>query len=286
MELQWPLILFTSFVCAGAGLFGIQSLYALLGKGKKGQIASLITAFALVVIGGVAVFFHLEHAERIFNGFGHISSGITQELIAVVLLVVMIVVFFIMVRRSEAVAKWAAVIGLIVALGTILVCGLSYMMPARPAWDSPLQILSLFGFALAAGAGLFAFFDGEESDNAFHGILNIITGLVAVLTTGGFLMTMNSAIAKFTDVGYYFDPNHPTFPMADAAAYSPFAGTAGTFAIAAIVCAVLVFVLAILGKVTKKWKIFGIAIAVVAIVGAIVLRAVFFSAGGSVYMFF
>ena len=284
MALQWPLILFTTLVCAGAGLIAVEGLFALVGKGKKAYFLAAITALGLVVVGGICVFFHLEHAERIFNGFGHITSGITQELIAVVLLIIVAVIFIIQARRSEKIAKWAGIVGIIVGLATILVCGMSYMMASRPAWNSLFQILSLFGFGLAAGAGLFAFYDGDEADNALNGITNIVTTILAFITTGGFLIAMKSAVAKFTDVGYYFDPNHPTFPMESAEAFNPFANAG--LAWGAIILAAIAVALAFWGKSSKNWKIAGCGIAVCAIVGAILLRGVFFAAGGSVYMFF
>ena len=84
MELQWPLILFTTLLAWAAGVFGAQCLYALRGQGTRAQMPALITSAALLVVGGIAVFFHLEHWERIFNGFGHLTSGITQELIAII----------------------------------------------------------------------------------------------------------------------------------------------------------------------------------------------------------
>ena len=75
MELQWPLILFTTLLAWAAGVFGAQCLYALRGQGTRAQMPALITSAVLLVVGGIAVFFHLEHWERIFNGFGHITSG-------------------------------------------------------------------------------------------------------------------------------------------------------------------------------------------------------------------
>ena len=91
MELQWPLILFTSFVAASAGLFCAQGVYALAGKGQKAQMPATIVSIVLLAIGGIAVFFHLTHPDRIFNGFGHMTSGITQELIAIVVMAVLLV---------------------------------------------------------------------------------------------------------------------------------------------------------------------------------------------------
>ncbi|MDR1713844.1 MAG: dimethyl sulfoxide reductase anchor subunit, partial [Coriobacteriales bacterium] len=87
MELQWPLIIFTLFICLGAGTFCVAGLLAGLGKGEKLQLSAVVVALAAVVIGGIASFVHLQHWDRAFNGFGHLTSGITQELIAIVVFV-------------------------------------------------------------------------------------------------------------------------------------------------------------------------------------------------------
>ena len=79
MELQWPLILFTTLVAWSAGLFGAQAVAVLRGGGGRAQMPALVASVALLAAGGIAVFFHLQHWERIFNGFGHLTSGITQE---------------------------------------------------------------------------------------------------------------------------------------------------------------------------------------------------------------
>ena len=91
MELQWPLILFTLFMAWSAGVFGTQAVLALKGCGIRLQMPALVTSVVLLAVGGIAVFFHLEHWDRIFNGFGNPTSGITQELIAIVVLVVIMV---------------------------------------------------------------------------------------------------------------------------------------------------------------------------------------------------
>ena len=59
MELQWPLILFTTLLAWAAGVFGAQCLYALRGQGTRAQMPALITSAVLLVVGGIAVFFHL-----------------------------------------------------------------------------------------------------------------------------------------------------------------------------------------------------------------------------------
>ncbi|MFR5091400.1 MAG: hypothetical protein ACLTDR_04645 [Adlercreutzia equolifaciens] len=57
MELQWPLILFTTLLAWAAGLFAAQCVWALRGKGGRAQMPALITSAALLVVGGIAVFF-------------------------------------------------------------------------------------------------------------------------------------------------------------------------------------------------------------------------------------
>ena len=136
MELQWPLILFTTLLAWAAGLFAAQCVWALRGKGARAQMPALITSAVLLVVGGIAVFFHLEHWERIFNGFGHMTSGITQELIAIVVLAVVMVVYFVYLRRGGDEAKvptWLSIVGIVVAAILVIVMGHSYMMASLPA---------------------------------------------------------------------------------------------------------------------------------------------------------
>ena len=48
MELQWPLILFTTLVAWSAGLFWTQALMALRGGGDRAQLPALVTAIVLL----------------------------------------------------------------------------------------------------------------------------------------------------------------------------------------------------------------------------------------------
>ncbi|MFR5091370.1 MAG: hypothetical protein ACLTDR_04475 [Adlercreutzia equolifaciens] len=68
---------------------------------------------------------HLEHWERIFNGFGHLTSGITQELIAIVVLAVVAVVYLVLLRKSGegTVPAWCAVVAMAVCAVLVVVCG-------------------------------------------------------------------------------------------------------------------------------------------------------------------
>ena len=295
MEMQWPLILFTAFVAWSAGLFGTGSVLAAMGKAKKAQMPMLITSVALLAVGGIAVFFHLEHWERIFNGFGHLSSGITQELIAIVVLVIVMVAFFVMLRKSADDGTVPAVLGIIGAIAAVaLVCvaGASYLMPARPAWDSVTQIFSLLGNALVLGPLTAAFIVSlkdadDEAARATVAKFATVGAAVNVLTCAIFLAVMAGAGDTLTDVGYYFDPTHPTYGMQDAAVASPFVGESVASAGVAIIGSVAALVLAGLGlRAGAPLKALAGAGVICGVVGAIALRMAFYASGLSMFMFY
>lgn len=181
MEIQIPLVIFTSFLAWAAGIFGTQCILALQKRGGAVQLPALICSAAVLVVGGIAVVFHLTHPFNLFNGFGHITSGITQELIAIVLLAVAMVLFFLMLRRSEdnTVPQWLAVVGIVLVLVLIVAMGHSYMMPSLPAWDTVLQLLSLLGGACVMGPATVAFI-GAARGIEIEGI-----GLLAVIGAAG-----------------------------------------------------------------------------------------------------
>ena len=310
MELQWPLILFTTFVAWSAGLFGAQGAAALAGEGRRAQMPALIGSAALLAVGGVAVFFHLEHFERIFNGFGNPTSGITQELVCVVVVGALMVVAFVVLRRAAggdeapALPKWLAALMIAAAALLVLVTGHSYMMAARPAWDSPLGPLTLLGAACAAGPLTFAAIgaiaggaDGAVAGGApgaaparaagrAVGIAAIVGSAANAALSVAYLAFMAASTASHTAVGYYFDPTHPTAGMVDVSALSPFAAGSLPVAVVAVVAALAPVACAIAGRKTGNWKVWGAAGALCAVAGAVALRMAFYSAGASVYLFY
>ena len=310
MELQWPLILFTTFVAWSAGLFGAQGAAALAGEGRRAQMPALIGSAALLAVGGVAVFFHLEHFERIFNGFGNPTSGITQELVCVVVVGALMVVALVVLRRAAggdeapALPKWLAALMIAAAALLVLVTGHSYMMAARPAWDSLLGPLTLLGAACAAGPLTFAAIgaiaggaDGAVAGGApgaaparaagrAVGIAAIVGSAANAALSVAYLAFMAASTASHTAVGYYFDPTHPTAGMVDVSALSPFAAGSLPVAVVAVVAALAPVACAIAGRKTGNWKVWGAAGALCAVAGAVALRMAFYSAGASVYLFY
>ena len=292
MELQWPLILFTTIAAWSVGVCGAQSLLALKGEGKKSQMTCWIVSAVLLAVSGIAVFMHLQHWERIFNGFGHITSGITQELIAIVVFVVVAVAYFVMARKSEdggTLPKGVAWVAIAISVVLAAVCAHSYMMPARPAWDSVLEVLSIVGAACLLGPATCAVVlaaKGEDADAC--GLPAVAGSAIGAVCTAAYAAFIQMSAGAFSQVGYYFDPTHPTKAVADAAA------TVGVQAPllwlgAVVVGAVVPLVCCVMAR--KKgdaasWKLFGGVAVVAALIGAVCLRVAFYNVVLSVFMFY
>ena len=290
MELQWPLILFTTLLAWAAGLFGAQALYLLRGEGKRAQMPALIMSVVLLAVGGIAVFFHLEHWERIFNGFGHLTSGITQELIAIVLLFIVMVAYFVYLRRSgdeAAVPVWLSVLAIVMSVVLVVVMGHSYMMASLPAWDSFLQVASLVGAAVAFGPATMAVLTALKDEAAdYNGKVNVIAQCVNVVLLVAYLVAMQATAGSYTAVEFWFDPTSPTLDITPDGSTAPFAGASMGAAVTAIIAAVAGAASAFVGKAKGDWKLWGIVGAACVLVSALALRAVFYMTGVSIYPFF
>ena len=288
MELQWPLILFTTLAAWSVGVFGTQSLLALKGEGKKSQMTCWIVAAVLLAVSGIAVFLHLQHWERIFNGFGHITSGITQELIAIVVLAVIAIIYLACLRRSDdggSVPSWCAICGIVIAVVLDCVMAHSYMMDARPAWNSIVEILSIVGASCILGPATVSIIE-EMKDGGVSAIdasANFIGSIVAAVTSIGYLIVMAMSNSAFTQIDYYFDPVHPTHGMVDLANITPFGSGSVGLTIVTIVCALVPIACAYMGKKKGNWKMWGAIALVAGLACAICLRVVFYQMGASVY---
>ena len=288
MEIQVPLILFTTFLAWSTGVFGSQALCAIKGKATKTQIPALIATLVLLGIGGISVCFHLAQPLHIFNGFGNLTSGITQELIAIVVMVIWMVVYFSFLRRNEnKVPQWCAIIAVAISLILVVVMAHSYMMSARPAWNNALQILSLVGAACMLGPAtvsvLAAKFDPEDEVS-----LQVIVGAaIGALTTILYCIAMAFAGGSYTTIGYNFDPTEPNKALFDASTVvSPFAGDALIPTIISIVAVIAGVAVAYMGKKKGNWKIYGSVIVVLGVAAAIALRVSFYLMGNTLYGFF
>ncbi|RDB76176.1 DmsC/YnfH family molybdoenzyme membrane anchor subunit [Eggerthella lenta] len=299
MELQWPLILFTTLVAWSAGLFGTQALMAVFGVGKRAQVPAWVASAVLLAAGGIAVFFHLEHWERIFNGFGHLTSGITQELIAIVVLAVVAVAYLVLMRKSDdgaSVPKWLAWVAVALSVVLVAVMAHSYTMAARPAWDSVLWILYVLGNACVLGPATFLLVlaaggpgdqpaDRAADAGAPAGRTALAGAALNALAALAFAIFLQLSAGSFADVGLYFDPTHPTKAMADAAAtvgaQAPLLWL-GAVAVGALVPLSAAFV----GRRTGNWRLWAPVAIAAALAGAVCMRVVFYNLGLSVFMFY
>ena len=299
MELQWPLILFTTLVAWSAGLFGTQALMAVFGVGKRAQVPAWVASEVLLAAGGIAVFFHLEHWERIFNGFGHLTSGITQELIAIVVLAVVAVAYLVLMRKSDdgaSVPKWLAWVAVALSVVLVAVMAHSYTMAARPAWDSVLWILYVLGNACVLGPATFLLVlaaggpgdqpaDRAADAGAPAGRTALAGAALNALAALAFAIFLQLSAGSFADVGLYFDPTHPTKAMADAAA--TVASQAPLLWLGAVAVGAFVpLAAAFMGRRTGSWKLWAPAAIIAALVGAVCMRVVFYNLGLSVFMFY
>ncbi len=226
MEPEWPLILFTFFLCLSGGILGAQGLLTMLGRGKKMQMLSLLASLVALVVGGISVFTHLQHWERIFNAFtallagnGFGVSGITLELWGCVLCGITIVLYFLFMRRSEegVAPKWCAVLAIVVGLALPSVTGDSYLMASLPAWDTPMLIVyyllntvfmgSVAALVIARATGADDAFEPLAKTASIGGILQfvaIIIYAIIICCLGG---------TYSADISYYFDPTLPDVAM-------------------------------------------------------------------------
>ena len=293
MELQWPLILFTTLVAWSAGLFASQCALAVGAPGRRGQMAAWCTSAVLLAAGGIAVFFHLQHWERIFNGFGNPTSGITQELVAIVVLAVVAIAYLAVLRKRDGeMPKWLAIVGIVVSVLLVAVMAHSYMMVARPAWDSPTWVLAVIGNACVLGPATMAVIDrmaNEQGESPKLVSTLVLAGsAVNAALTAVYLAAASLATSTFINVGFYFDPNHPNHAIEQASSFAPFSADNLALCVFGVILVGLIapVVSAIIGKKNGNWKVWGSVCAVCALVGAICLRIVFYNMGADMFLIF
>ena len=222
MELQWPLILFTFFNCVAAGTFLMQGVLTLAGKGKSMQMASLVTSGVALAVGGIAVFFHLENPLRMLNGFGHITSGITIELIVIIIFALAVVLYFLMMRRSEegVAPKWCAVLAIVMGIVLPFAVGDSYLMAAIPVWDTVMLPLYYVVDAVMLG-GLTSLIIAVavkcEDARALATRVSLVGALATLALTLVYAFMIGGMTDSYTDMEFYFDPTLPDVAMREAA---------------------------------------------------------------------
>ncbi|MGV8084122.1 MAG: dimethyl sulfoxide reductase anchor subunit family protein [Coriobacteriia bacterium] len=155
MDVQWALVFFTLFVGLGVGLFVALAVAEWRGAAKEIRFPAAAIALVALAIGGFSSVLHLGHPGRIFGALGHPTSGIFLEMLLIGLTGIGIIVYLAMARRSsDSSLKAVAAVTSIPAIILSFAVGYSYVVPARPAWDT--FILPLLYVASAAVMGCIA----------------------------------------------------------------------------------------------------------------------------------
>ena len=291
MEIQIPLILFTTFLAWSAGILMSLGILSLKHDIAKAQIPGLAAGLVTLIIGGIAVLFHLAQPLHIFNGFGHLSSGITQELIAIVVLVVAIVAYFATVRRSDNGNPPAAMAIAIVALALVLdiVMAHSYMMASRPFWNSVLQVLTIIGGSCVMGPATMAIICAltkTEGAEKLTGLLALAGAAINAVATLAYLAYAGVAEGSYLSLGYYFDPTSPTQHVYSASDYSLLSGSTVPLLAVVVIAVAIAVVAAYLGRKSGNWKLWGIVALVTGFVACFALRVLFYQLGYSAFPFY
>lgn len=284
MEIQIPLVIFTTLLSWSAGIFATQCLLAFKRRGAEIQLASLIAAVVVLAVGGIVVVFHLTHPFNLFNGFGHITSGITQELIAIVVLAVAMVLFFLMMRRSEdgSVPSWLAVAGIVLCAVLLVVMGHSYMMPARPAWDSFLQVLSLVGAALVLGPATVALVAAVKGVGLPElGGWGRIGAVANAVLTAVYLVVLQVSAGAIHYFSYVLDPTRPGHAMSAGSGATLLSGDCLAATAVVVIGLVVSVVTVFVGKKGGNAKALWATVIVGGVMCAAALRVVMYLMGAS-----
>lgn len=282
MQTQWSLVIFTLFVCLSCGMIAFASYLSLRGKGEKLLMPALITSTVSLAIGGIGSFTHLQHWERIFNGFGHITSGITQELIGVVVMVVLFVVWFFVLRRGKGLPKALAGVTIVASVLMVAATAHSYLMPARPAWGIALLVFYLANaFALGAVAiWVLGIIRGDEESEK-EGLSLAFVGSIVQLVADAIYVAA-CAMAKFTDFGHYADPTKITTAPThiDSLLSVMTAGPAAGMFWGSLVCAIaLIAIVLVAKKANGNALVFASLAGIIALAGSILFRVLIYMVG-------
>lgn len=144
---------------------------------------------------------HLSHVDRILEALNHPTSGIFVEAAMIgVLCVILAVYFVLLVRGSSSKARTAVgILALLVGVVFTYACGSSYMMEARPAWQTVALPLAYLGTAASAGAGLNLLLKAlqkrDEKAVSFAGLLAVAGGALGLVLAAAFCIAAGAYIA-------------------------------------------------------------------------------------------
>lgn len=187
MEIQWPLLIFSVLLGVTSGSFVFLGTGELKNKFKEVRFTGSLIALICLAVGGCASVFHMGHPERATHLLGNLGSGLSMELFAVGIMGIVAIIYVVLSRKDYPGAR--KVFGVIAAvLGLVLpvVAGMSYLIAARPAWDSAALPLMYLGAGLAMGSLLMAglvLLRGNAKEEGGFALRLALAGVIIMVVT-------------------------------------------------------------------------------------------------------
>lgn len=191
MAVQWPLLIFSVLLGISSGILVFLGIGEIRGMFKKVRFPLALVALVLLAVGGCASAMHLGHIDRALYILGNPASGLSKELFAVGFTAVVTLVYLILSRKDyPGPAKVFGILALVGGIVLPLVAGASYIMPARPAWDSVTLPLMYLGTGLGMGFTLSAAVvcaKGDQGERAFGLKLALAGVIISVVVMAAYI---------------------------------------------------------------------------------------------------
>lgn len=182
MAVQWPLLVFSVLLGITSGIFVFLAIGELTGKFRAVRFAGAVIALACLAVGGCVSVLHMGHPERAFHLLGNLGSGLSKELFAVAIMGVIALAYMVLTRKDyPGASKAFGIAGGIMGLVLSPMAGASYLIAARPAWDSLTLPLMYLGAGLAFGFLLMAALVLRRAEGGDEGVLALKLALVGVV---------------------------------------------------------------------------------------------------------
>lgn len=289
MEVQWPLLIFSVLLGVTSGSFVFLGVGELKGKFKDVRFIGALIALICLAVGGCVSVLHMGHPERATHLLGNLGSGLSKELFIVAIMGIVALVYVILSRKDyPGVTKVFGVLGGIIGIVLPIVAGASYLVAARPAWDSVALPLMFLGGGLAMGmllmCGLVLLKGNAAEEGGFALKLALAGVIIMVVTSLAYVVWI--AIAPYQDASRSIERL-----ISGDLAVAFWVGVVLVGLVAPVVLTVLACVKATKGegstgvanpKSLATWMFVALACSAV---GAVVLRVIMYSVGTSVEQF-
>ena len=210
IDIQWPLVLFGILCGMGGTLACSIGVAELMGRARQARFVASIVSLAFMVVGGLAVVAHLSMPLNAFYAVAHVFSfsGISVELIMLVITFVVMLVYTILLKRDVASGafKVLAVLAIVSGLVLAFVCGHGYVIQSREYWDTELLPLAYMGTVLPAGAFLHMALSAKlgvalEELKGMKVYL-VVAVAASIVTSAAYLLFLGDAVGRNPLVSY------------------------------------------------------------------------------------